>query len=122
MADDTDMVALREKYRQATGKQPFMGWDAEELNRRITENAVEPSAAETLYTSRNTPPDPAPEDPRVQVVITADHIFLPLDEAGNVPTDYHANMDTTRVVRRTRLKVPKDMAEGLSATDKAEAL
>ncbi len=101
MADETDIGTLRRQYQDATGKYPSPAWDAAELQRRIAET---------------------PMDDRVQIVVTTDHVYLPLDEEGHVPADYHADMETTPVTRRTRLKVPADMARSLSARDWAEVL
>ena len=57
------------------------------------------------------------------VVITADHVYLPLDENGDVTFDWAvSNVSTTRVTRRTRLKVPVDLACFLSDRDQAEIL
>ncbi|MPZ32049.1 MAG: hypothetical protein GEV13_13815 [Rhodospirillales bacterium] len=57
------------------------------------------------------------------VVITADHVYLPLDENGAGRIDWSVgNVLTTKVVRRTRLKVPVDLACFLSDRDQAEIL
>ena len=58
-----------------------------------------------------------------EVVITVDHVYLPFDEAGNVSADWAVtSVSTTRVSRRTRLKVPTDLALHLSERDQAEIL
>ena len=55
------------------------------------------------------------------IVITADHVYLPLDENGDGTFDWAvSNVSTTRVARRTRLKVPDDLACFLSERDQAE--
>ena len=55
------------------------------------------------------------------VVITADHVYLPLDENGDGTFDWAvSNVSTTKVVRRSRLKVPVDLACFLSDRDQAE--
>lgn len=66
----------------------------------------------------------AESDPRVRIVITCNHIYVPLDDEGNVPPNY-ADLNgfpTSRVERRTRLLVPADMAAALSKADRAEVL
>jgi hypothetical protein len=57
-----------------------------------------------------------------QIVITADHVYLPLDAAGNAQSEWRDVEHTTRVERRTRLDVPADLAEYLSMRDQAEIL
>ena len=57
------------------------------------------------------------------IVITADHVYLPLDENGDGTFDWAvSDVLTTRVPRRTRLKVPVDLACFLSDRDQAEIL
>lgn len=57
------------------------------------------------------------------VVITVDHVYLPLDENGDGTFDWAvSNVLTTKVPRRTRLKVPVDLACFLSDRDQAEIL
>lgn len=111
MADD--ISTLRDIYKNLYGKQPFMGWDSEELSRRIAD-------------AQAGNPDPEPEAPAVelvQVVITCPHTYLPLDAIGNGRLDWATTSDeTTKVVKRTRLMVPKDLAAALSAADQAEIL
>lgn len=63
-----------------------------------------------------------PTDPRVRVVVTCDHLYLPLDGGGNVPMDHEPSMWTTRVNRRTRLLVPPDMGNWMQNNDKGEVL
>ncbi len=59
----------------------------------------------------------------VKVVITAGHIYLPLDANGNcLAWEGDLNLDTIKVVRRTRLLVHPDMAKSLQDADKAEIL
>ena len=65
-------------------------------------------------------PDPSPTD-MATVVITADHVYLPLDENGDGTFDWAvSNVSTVKVTRRTRLKVPVDLACLLSDRDQAE--
>jgi hypothetical protein len=75
------------------------------------EAAAEPAAA----------PEP---DPGAEVEITVDHVYLPFDETGkNIRTDWAVtSVSTTRVSRRTRLRVPTDLALHLSERDQAEIL
>ena len=55
------------------------------------------------------------------IVITADHVYLPLDENGDGTFDWAvSNVSTTKVVRRSRLMVPVDLACFLSDRDQAE--
>ena len=57
------------------------------------------------------------------IVITADHVYLPLDENGEGLLDWSvSNNSTTKVARRARLKVPVDLACFLSDRDQAEIL
>jgi hypothetical protein len=63
----------------------------------------------------------APETtPLVGVVVTAPHVYLPLDAAGNGCTNWSEAQATTRVDRRARLMVPADLAKFLSDRDQAE--
>jgi hypothetical protein len=58
-----------------------------------------------------------------RVVVTVDHVYLPLDEDGNGRTDWAVtSVETTRVSRRQRLQVPADLAKHLSKRDQAEIL
>jgi hypothetical protein len=64
-----------------------------------------------------------PETTMAAVVITADHVYLPLDENGDGTFDWAvSNVVTTKVPRRARLKVPVDLACFLSDRDQAEIL
>ena len=67
---------------------------------------------------------PENADPNMaSVVITADHVYLPLDENGDGIIDWPvSNVSTSKVLRRTRLKVPVDLACFLSDRDQAEIL
>ncbi len=67
-------------------------------------------------------PDATNQDPNMAtIVITADHVYLPLDENGDGTFDWAvSNVSTTRVPRRKRLKVPVDLACFLSDRDQAE--
>ena len=62
-----------------------------------------------------------PDPNMATVVITADHVYLPLDENGDGTFDWAvSNVSTTKVPRRHRLKVPVDLACFLSDRDQAE--
>ena len=57
----------------------------------------------------------------VAIVITADHVYLPIDASGNVGTPWTASdVSTSRVSKRTRLTVPATLARFLSERDQAE--
>ena len=56
------------------------------------------------------------------IVVTADHVYLPLDEAGDGLVEWRDVEHTTKVVKRTRLRVPADLARYLSDRDQAEIL
>jgi hypothetical protein len=57
------------------------------------------------------------------IVVTVDHVYLPLDEDGNGRTDWAVtSVSTTRVSKRERLQVPTDLAKHLSKRDQAEIL
>ena len=57
------------------------------------------------------------------IVVTVDHVYLPLDEDGNGRTDWAVtSVSTTRVSKRERLQVPTDLAKHLSERDQAEIL
>ena len=65
-------------------------------------------------------PNPSRTD-MATIVVTADHVYLPLDENGDGTLDWAvSNVSTTRVERRARLKVPLDLACLLSDRDQAE--
>ena len=66
--------------------------------------------------ARTEPPD------MKDIVVTADHVYLPLDAAGDGRIDWKDVEETTKVVKRTRLKVPADLAAYLSQRDQAEIL
>jgi hypothetical protein len=68
------------------------------------------------------PPLAGVTTPLVGVVITAPHVYLPLDEAGNGRADWADAQETTRVDKRARLQVPTDLAKFLSDRDQAEML
>ena len=69
-------------------------------------------------------PDATNQDPYMAtVVITADHVYLPLGPDGNVLTGWTApNVFTSKVLRRTHLKAPADLARFLADRDQAEIL
>jgi hypothetical protein len=55
------------------------------------------------------------------IVITVDHVYLPLDPEGNVVAGWTAsNVFTSKVLRRTHLKAPADCARFLADRDQAE--
>jgi hypothetical protein len=57
------------------------------------------------------------------IVVTVDHVYLPLDENGCGRDDWAAtNVSTTKVLKRTRLTVPDDLACFLSDRDQVEIL
>ena len=59
----------------------------------------------------------------VAIVITADHVYLPVDASGNVGGPWAASdVSTSRVLKRTRLTVPADLARFLSDRNQAEIL
>ena len=58
----------------------------------------------------------------VSIVVTASHVYLPLDEHGHGRVDWLDAQETTRVERRTRLKVSAELARFLSSRDQAEIL
>lgn len=64
-----------------------------------------------------------PEAVKVKIVVTADHIYLPLDEKGEcLAWEGDLNLATVKVPRRTRLYVHPDMAASLQKQDRAEIL
>ncbi len=56
----------------------------------------------------------------VGIVITCDHVYLPLDPDGNGRAEWQNVAVTTKVEKRARLKVPAALAEFLSDRDQAE--
>jgi len=58
----------------------------------------------------------------VGIVVTAPHLYLPLDERGDGRADWQAAQETVRVEKRARLEVPVDLARFLSDRDQAEIL
>lgn len=69
-------------------------------------------------------PDYATEDSaddRVEVEITADHIYLPLDDDGNVPATWAEAPDTVRVLKGTKLLVPDDLLAMLAGRVKVSS-
>jgi hypothetical protein len=56
------------------------------------------------------------------IVITVDHVYLPLDADGNARREWENAEETSKVARRTRLSVPVDLALFLSQRDQAEIL
>ena len=58
----------------------------------------------------------------VGIVVTVNHVYLPVDEQGNGRADWLEATETSRIEKRTRLKVPADLAKFLSDRDQAEIL
>jgi hypothetical protein len=57
------------------------------------------------------------------IVVTVDHVYLPLDEDGNGRADWATTSEqTAKVCKRERLQVPTDLAKHLSKRDQAEIL
>jgi hypothetical protein len=57
------------------------------------------------------------------IVVTADHVYLPLDELGNVGPGWAVtDVSTTRVSRGTCLRVPADLALFLSRRRQVQVL
>jgi hypothetical protein len=57
------------------------------------------------------------------VVVTVNHVYLPLDDDGNGRTDWAmTSIETTKVSKRERLQVPADLAKHLSDRDQVEIL
>ena len=57
------------------------------------------------------------------IVVTVDHVYLPLDEDGNGRADWATTSEqTAKVSKRARLQVPTDLAKHLSGRDQAEIL
>ncbi len=55
------------------------------------------------------------------IVITVDHVYLPVGPDGNVIGGWTApNVLTSKVLRRTHLKAPADLARFLADRDQAE--
>ena len=57
------------------------------------------------------------------IVVTVDHVYLPLDEDGNGRADWATTSEqTAKVSKRARLQVPTDLAKHLSGRDQVEIL
>jgi hypothetical protein len=56
----------------------------------------------------------------VSIVITCDHVFLPLDDDGNVPADWQSAPITSKVKHGARLQAPADLAASLIDRGQAE--
>lgn len=66
---------------------------------------------------------PTPQDApaMAEIVITVDHVYLPLDAKRNVAAGWAAgNVSTSKVLRGARLKVPDDLALFLVERKQAE--
>jgi hypothetical protein len=57
--------------------------------------------------------EPEADTDAVPVEIVVDHVFLPIDETGNVPPIWREIPETVRMIRGTKLSVPADMLEML---------
>lgn len=64
----------------------------------------------------------SPDAVMVPIVVTVDHVYLPLDSEGNGRADWRDTQETSRVDKRARLGVPADLARFLSDRDQAEIL
>jgi hypothetical protein len=51
----------------------------------------------------------------VSIVITCDHVFLPLDDDGNVPADWQSAPITSKVKRGACLQAPVELARSLES-------
>lgn len=61
------------------------------------------------------------DDAMTGIVITVDHVYLPVDEQGNVSPGWLASkVSTSKVLRRTHLQVPADLARFLRDRNQAE--
>lgn len=115
-----DLVAIRAEYRERFGKQPYHGWDIEELQRRIklAKAGVAPDVRH-----------PAEEEPigvpavAVRVMVMVDHVYLP--ENLTLPNWESANTvryDGMTNGRRTKLDVHPSLAAFLQDRKQAEIL
>ena len=79
----------------------------------MTTTAPETNAAEANpVASQQIPTEFAAIPPMVEVVITTDHVYLPLHEEKNVVADWAVtNVSMTKVSRGAVLHVPDDLAE-----------
>lgn len=134
--------ALRAEYEQVIGKQPHMGWNADELRSRITVAR----AATNMQTSGAAP---RAGEERVRIVVTTDGVHIPLeawdeenkvgiapDEWKNVPgpldsiegmsdnekMELAKRLDPRRIPKRAKLDVPRSLAKFLSDRDQCEIL
>lgn len=71
--------------------------------------------------SATEPAQPSVTEPAVLVgiVIMVDHVYLPLDAEGNARAEWRGAIDTIKVVKKTQLKVPQDLADFLADRDQA---
>ena len=86
--------------------------------------ALPATAADTVAAAAaEAAPEPKPDE-GAEVVILVDHVYLPFDEAGKtVRLDWAVtSVETTRVSRGTRLRVPTDLALLLYKQKQAEIL
>ena len=59
----------------------------------------------------------------VEVLITADHVYMPIAERGIVQIDWAAtNIETTRISKGEHLLVPRELAKTLIENDQAVIL
>lgn len=105
------LAAARAQYREAFGKQPFQGWDLEEIKRRLAEKASSEQAA------------PSEDGPSVRVLLLGDHVFLPVDPTS--PTwreDETRQYDGKAEGRRARVSCHPELAAFLQERGQAETL
>ena len=63
----------------------------------------------------------SPVEHPITIVITADHVYLPVDDSGNVGTLWTASdVSTSKASKRTRVTVPATLARFLSDREQAE--
>lgn len=98
-------------------------WDAAELRARLAADAPPEGPPPPDRETASIVEPGAPwrhQVSLVPVVITVDHVYLPLDSAGNGRVAWQEAESTVRVTRRTRVNLPADLAAFLSQRDQAE--
>ena len=105
------LVAARAQYREVFGKQPFQGWDLEEIKRRLAEKALPEQAAPSE--------GPAP----VRVLLLCGHVFLPEDPAAANWREAETKQFEGEVGgRRARVSCHPELAAFLQERKQAEIL